>query len=43
MPGSRYSAETRVLPTTASVLAGVPHEYALQQGERKTCRLLRFK
>ena len=24
-------------------LAGVPYKYALQQGERKTCRLLRFK
>jgi hypothetical protein len=22
---------------------GVPHKTALQQGERKTCRLLRFK
>jgi hypothetical protein len=24
-------------------LAWVPHKNALQQGERKTCRLLRFK
>ena len=36
-------AARNVAAPPMKTLARMPHKYALQQGERKTCRLLRFK